>query len=145
MKFINPRMTDGKDRELKAAVGSLLKYHSVPGWLRQRLGRKVRGGVWTTRVQLPGANMIVYHWGDRPEWLDHWGIVQRRGREVFISEPYGLTDEATGELMEFCRALNLDFDIDACSYHFPTQTLRITLWPREWKGEEALSEPEEAS
>jgi hypothetical protein len=132
MKFINPRMTDANGRNLKAGMGTPVRRLRVPAWLQRRVGRQVRNGVWAPKVDVPGAEMAVFHHGDRPDWLDHWGATQHRGREVFASEPYGLTDGAIAELVNFCRSLNLKFEVDACSSHYPTATLRITMWPQEW-------------
>jgi hypothetical protein len=48
-------------------------------------------------------------------------------------------------MLEFCRVLHLEFDIDATSFHYPTRTLRITMWPSEWGCPPAWDRPEGAA
>ena len=57
-------------------------------------------------------------------------MVGQDGQEYFIAEPYDLEARTIENLQEFCREFDLDFHISATSYHFPTQTLRITVWPK---------------
>jgi hypothetical protein len=135
-------MTDDRDRELEAKVGTRVDYPRLPAWLRNCLGRRLCGGTWTAKVSVPGASFLVSHEGERPYWLDHWGTTHHRGKEVFVCEPYGLGSKHVGMLMEFCQALNLDYEVSACSYHYPTQTLRILIWPREWGNPSEWGKPE---
>lgn len=125
-------MTDGGDRNLTARVGSPVKHGRLPAWLKRRVRagagrRRLSGGGWP-----PGDSFILSSLGARYPWLDHWGIASRNGRDCFVSEPYGLTGHAARDVLEFCRVLKLEFDIDATSSHYPTRTLRITMWPTEW-------------
>ena len=63
-------------------------------------------------------------------WLDHWGTVEYQGHEFLVSERYCLGREGTVALMKFCDHLDLDFEIQAASRHYPSQTLRIIIGPK---------------
>lgn len=63
-------------------------------------------------------------------WLDHWGTVEYDGQEFLVSEPYGLPREGAAALLKFCDDLDLDFEIHAASRHYPSQTLRIIIGPK---------------
>ena len=82
----------------------------VPRWVR-KINRKI------------GKQYLL----TQTDWRDHIGYCG----EVLISEPYGLTPEGVRELVAFCDRHGLDFEIDACSQHFPTNVLAVLVWPRE--------------
>lgn len=71
------------------------------------------------------------HWcgGSDPTWMDHWGTATINGKRVFVSEPYGLSDDGVRNLMEFCSKYKIKVDIQAASWHYPTHCLRIILTP----------------
>lgn len=81
----------------------------LPHWLRRILDHDFGG-------QFPSE------W----RWVDHWG----KSGETFITEPYGLDDSDTQQIVEFCRGYGLQFHIGAESQHFPTRTLCVQIWQR---------------
>ncbi len=86
------------------------KSHPVPRWVKRVFNKH-------------GLGFEMTH----SSWRDHIGYCG----DILISEPYGLTSDDVRELVEFCNKHGLDFDIDACSQHYPTQTLAIFVWPKE--------------
>lgn len=116
-RFVDPTIISSGGR-LTAEVASKPK-RGLPRWLRQRIRRKYPN-------VSPGTESSVI----LGLWLDHYGVVGQDGQEYFIAEPYDLEARTIENLQEFCREFDLDFHISATSYHFPTQTLRITVWPK---------------
>jgi hypothetical protein len=144
MRYLDPRITNDRGRELTAEVGSPVWGERLPAWLRSRLAAEARCRKPGILVSQYGRYDFLHLVGASDRWLDHWGTTGTWGREIFVSEPYGLTDDAVQELLEFCRALKLDFDVDACSFHFPTRTLRILMWPHEWGSPPQWEKPQRA-
>lgn len=138
-------MTNDRDRNLSAQVGSPVKRGRLPRWLKGRLRHEARRRKLSQGFGSPGDSFLLEFLGARLPWFDHWGMVSRNGRDCFVSEPYGLTDHHTREMLEFCRVLHLEFDIDATSFHYPTRTLRITMWPSEWGRPPEWDRPEGAA
>lgn len=145
---VSPKITvdlpSGTRSELD--LGSPLKYHQVPGWLAKRLRLKAKElRILTTfkGLRLSDGD-ILQKLADGGDWLEHWGtgtyeggaiegehggLVLENGQEVFVSEPYDLHCSQIAELQAFCAMLDLDFLISAASWHYPTHTLRIILYP----------------
>lgn len=106
------------------------KLHVIPRWIRKRVLAAIRAGL------IPPTNTFLMNpWhalrhaaltlgGD---WIDHAGTLSRDGRELLVSEPYGITGTSTRQLEEFCRVLGLRFEISAVSWWLPSQTIRITV------------------
>lgn len=86
------------------------KSHREPRWAKRILNEH-------------GCDALMKH----GSWRDHIGYCG----EYLISEPYGLVSEYVRDLVEFCDKYGLDFEIDACSQHYPTQTLVVFVWPKE--------------
>jgi hypothetical protein len=77
---------------------------------------------WVRKVfKAPGGYILPGH-----DFLDHIGGCG----EFLIAEPYGLSQHGTKMLIDFCETYHLNFEIDACSQHYPTQTLCIIMWPK---------------
>jgi Holliday junction resolvase-like predicted endonuclease len=77
------------------------------------------------------------------DWLDHWGTAIYAGTEHLVSEPYHMNRKRIEQLLRFCDEFNLKVNIQASGHHYPTKTMRIFVWPREWtKGDHFLQEPE---
>ncbi len=104
--------------------------HASPLSLRRLVSKKSRPAPrWAKKIlNEHGCDTLMTHSGSG--WNDHLGYCG----EYLISEPYGLTSDSVRDLVEFCDKYGLDFEIDACSQHFPTQTLAIFVWPKEDKG-----------
>jgi hypothetical protein len=69
---------------------------------------------------------------DAGDWLDHWGTAIYGGEEFLVSEPYHMNRERIDQLLRFCEALNLAFNIQSSGHHYPTLTMRIFVWPKDW-------------
>lgn len=116
-RFVDPTIISSGGR-LKAEVASKPK-GGLPRWLRRRIRAKC------SNVPRGTESSVILGL-----WRDHSGVVVKGGQEYFIAEPYDLEARTIENLQEFCRKFDLDFFISATSYHFPTQTLRITVWPK---------------
>src|SRR5208282_3867626 len=80
---------------------------------------------------------------DAWDWLDHWGTAIYAGREHLVSEPYHMNRERLDQLLRFCDELKLKVNIQASGHHYPTKTMRVFVWPKEWsKADYFLQEPE---
>ena len=60
------------------------------------------------------------------QWWDH---VKRTRDGKVVAEPYKLTMEGAEQLLDFCRKTGLRFVITGDSFHYPTWTLRIAIYP----------------
>ncbi len=99
----------------------------LPGWLNQRIRtflKAKRGQEWDA---LCGVAQYP--------WFDHWGIVRYDDRDCLVSEPYGLGLAELEKVVRFCRTLNLQLNLSALGSHYPTQTMRLLFYPKEWEGD----------
>jgi hypothetical protein len=65
-------------------------------------------------------------------WLDHWGKSRGEdGQEVFVSEPYHMDPDDMEKIDQFAELLQLDWTLNAKSWHYPGHTFRVEFWPRE--------------
>ena len=132
---------DGEEAEL--LIPPHLKVETYPEWLRQRaLERKP-----DYKDAWPNSDAdAVSAWIedlDAWEWLDHWGTAVYDGEEHLVSEPYHMNRERIDQLLRFCDEFNLKVSIQASGHHYPTQTMRIFVWPQEWNlGDHFLQEQE---
>jgi len=133
--------SSGEDAEL--LIPPHLDLETYPGWLRKRaLERKPEyKDAW------PNSDAdAVSAWIegiDAWDWLDHWGTAVYDGDEYLVSEPYHMNRERIDQLLRFCNELSLAVNIQASGHHYPTQTMRIFVWPREWPyGDDFLQEEE---
>ncbi|HID78810.1 MAG TPA: hypothetical protein EYP56_22800 [Planctomycetaceae bacterium] len=124
--FRDPTIQTG-DTEVQAAVGSPVRLHHIPNWLRLLMIRRLK----IPRELHSGWGVIMHaqSHGYMDGWLDHWGSTRRGNEIIFVSEPYGLTDAAVRNLDTFCRRLGVDYEISACSEWYPTFTLRVAILP----------------
>lgn len=109
------------------ALPTLPKSGRLPSWLKQRLRtflKARRGQEWD-----------VFCGAAQYPWLDHWGVVEYDRRDCLVSEPYGLSLDDLETIARFCRTLNLQANLSALGAHFPTQTVRLLLYPKEWGGD----------
>jgi hypothetical protein len=63
-------------------------------------------------------------------WLDHAGWAELHGKVRLVSEPYGLDASDVTQLLDFVNRCDLNFDIHGTSYHYPTRTIRIEIYPK---------------
>lgn len=134
MQFIDPRLRDGR-RELTAEVGSPVRRHHVPNWLRLRLLKVLKGdnrdtSGWSVLMRAEQQFELRY-------WLDHWGSAvvpdhDHPGREItaFVAEPYVVSDSTMRNALDFAETIGCRLDVSACSEWYPTSTLRLTFIPR---------------
>jgi hypothetical protein len=106
-----------KAEEYKASP--VKKVGSYPGWLRKMLVKRYG------REEV-AEGVDPFRSGG---WVDHAGRAMVHGAECFVSEPYGLTEEKTRNLVAVTGELGLKFSIDAASFHYPGRTIRVVIWP----------------
>jgi hypothetical protein len=129
-----------------------IDYSTVPPWIRQQVKDAIRRG------DLPGGGPRVEWSGTANEafehaiehfgggWVDHWGRMRLRGKQILTSEPYAerLTPVALDQLKQFCEVLGLGFSFWGNSNHYPGRTLLIMISPldgREVTGLERRERP----
>lgn len=101
--------------------------HKVPRWLRRRIREKfpkIKTGYIAAFVDFLRENKLPYY------WLDHWGVSVVQGERIFVSEPYENPDKIE-EFFSFAKMLDLEYNINPNSWHFPGRTLRLELYPPE--------------
>ena len=92
----------------------------VPRWLLNALKRHTGKKHW---------ELIPYfeNTGKTAGWLDHHGTAIVDGREVLVSQPYGLHPETRSSLAQFCDTFDLKFDVqEGGPYGF-----RIVIVPKD--------------
>lgn len=107
-----------------------VKLHDVPTWLKKRL-RAYRKRKHL--LPLPASLLLENtDTGGVHGWLDHFGTVDHpRLGKVFVSEPYGLTDDGALSLAAYCKVLGLEWYVDANSWWYPGHTVRIVIYEHE--------------
>ena len=129
--------------EAEIMIPPHLNLEAYPGWLKKRsLERKPDyKDAWPNSDADAVSALITSI--DAWDWLDHWGTAIYAGREHLISEPYHLNRERLEQLLHFCDEFNLKVNIQASGHHYPTKTMRVFVWPKEWsKADYFLQEQE---
>ncbi|MGO8735296.1 MAG: endonuclease NucS domain-containing protein [Terriglobia bacterium] len=144
MVVIHPRIkvcSSGEEAEL--LIPPHLDLETYPGWLRKRaLERKPEYKDAWPNSDADAVSAVIASI-DAWDWLDHWGTAIYAGKEHLVSEPYHMNRERIDQLLRFCNELNLAVNIQASGHHYPTKTMRIFAWPKEWtKGDYFLQEKE---
>ncbi len=115
-------MPGGRFEEI--ALPTLPKSGRLPNWLKQRIHTFIGAKKGYELDALCG--IAVY------PWFDHWGIVRYGEMDCLVSEPYILGLSDLEAVARFCRTLNLEVNLSALGAHFPTQTIRLLFYPKEW-------------
>jgi hypothetical protein len=64
-------------------------------------------------------------------YLDHWGWLEKAdGRDVLVSEPYGVSGKDLRTLIETLDKVGWDLNVRGVSGHYPSATLRIEIAPQ---------------
>jgi hypothetical protein len=64
-------------------------------------------------------------------YLDHWGWLEKPdGRDVLVSEPYGVAGKDLRTLIETLDKLGWDLNVRGVSGHYPSATLRLEIFPK---------------
>ena len=131
--LIHPRVkvcSSGEEAEL--LIPPHLDLEVYPEWLRQRaLERKPAYKAAWPNSDSDAVSALIEKI-DAWDWLDHWGTAIYDGKEHLVSEPYHMNRERVDQLLRFCNELNLAVNIQASGHHYPTKTMRIFVWPKEW-------------
>jgi hypothetical protein len=135
------RTCDGQIPEL--IIPPHPKLDEYPRWLKDRALERAPQykEAWPGSDKDAASSLIdeIDTW----DWLDHWGTAVYGEDEFLVSEPYHMNRERIEELLRFCDTLNLVFNIQASGHHYPTQTMRVFVWPKEWNtGDEFCQESE---
>ena len=122
--------SSGEEAEL--LIPPHLDLEAYPGWLRkQALERNPEyKDAWPNSESDAVSALIASI--DAWDWLDHWGTAIYAGKEHLVSEPYHMNRERIDQLLRFCNEFNLAVNIQASGHHYPTKTMRIFVWPKEW-------------
>jgi hypothetical protein len=109
--------------------------NNLPTWLIDVLKRaQPRHPFWENTEDLPGgineaAWMILQEYCGGRGFLDHEGFIEDEHRgHVLVSEPYGLTHDQLGTLLEFVSDAGLKVHMNGISNHAPSRTMRIEIW-----------------
>lgn len=106
-------------------------YEGVPSWFIKAMKKQAPDSrLW--QAELPGGDAEVsvmlfqelLRSGNR-SWFDHVGWVGDR----FVAEPYGLSAEGVRAIENLCARTETTFRINGKSYHYPSATLRIEIFP----------------
>lgn len=66
-------------------------------------------------------------------FLDHSGwLTKSDGREYLISEPYGINSDDLTKMIAFLDQFGWSFSIKGLSGHYPSRTICIEIFPKEW-------------
>lgn len=113
-----------KDKETISRILAVLLSNNIEEEMAQR-GQYIRYGGH------PNALRFISHPFGGFKWkhADHYGLMLR-GKEFICAtfEPYGLSMDAIEELIAWCKAENLRFEIEAESPHFPSRTLLVKVY-----------------
>jgi hypothetical protein len=64
-------------------------------------------------------------------YLDHWGWIEKPdGRDVLVSEPYGISGADLRNLIETLDKVDWDLNVRGVSGHYPSATMRIEIAPK---------------
>ena len=106
-------------------------FHDVPSWFIQAMRKLSPVSHWW-EADLPGgageeAMMVFQDLGlSDGRWFDHAGWDEH---DRLIAEPYALRSEEIAELENVCSRLGARYRISGESYHYPTATLRVEIFP----------------
>lgn len=62
-------------------------------------------------------------------WLDHCGTSVVDGVEIFVAEPYSLTEMEIVSISLFAEEIGSRWRLAPSSWHYPGQTLRVEILP----------------
>lgn len=123
--------SSGEEAEL--LIPPHLELDTYPEWLRKRAleRRPDYKDAWPNSDA--DAVSACVEGLDVWDWLDHWGTAVYAGKEHLVSEPYHMNRERIDQLLRFCDEFDLAVNIQASGHHYPTKTMRIFVWPKEWE------------
>jgi hypothetical protein len=105
-------------------------FEDVPSWFAEAMRMQAPDSrFW--EAELPGgdaeASVMAFQdlgfWNH--SWFDHAGWVE----DHLIAEPYGLNAEGIRAIENFCTRTRTTYRISGASYHYPTATLRVEIFP----------------
>ena len=105
-------------------------FEDVPSWFVKAM-KRLAPDSRSWQAELPGGNaeasvMVFQELGfSDHSWFDHAGWI----RDRLIAEPYGLSPEGIKAIEKFCTRTGTTYRIGGKSYHYPTATLRVEIFP----------------
>jgi hypothetical protein len=128
--FPNEEWTEHELRSLNRE--DFLRFHSAE-WIEKHKDltveqlREISGAPYCSYVE----EMAVMLFSSNKAWLDHWGwVTQPDGRDVLVSEPYGVTGADLRKLIETLDKVGWDLNVRGVSGHYPSATMRIEIAPK---------------
>jgi hypothetical protein len=104
-------------------------YGRWPKWFLMAIVRASKGFRIDQDVNTKSEASMHRDWGGR--WLDHWGTIEKGGRELFVAEPYHLQPADADEAIAFADAIDECIQIDyGRGWHAPNLTDRIIIGGR---------------
>jgi hypothetical protein len=132
MIFKDPRIRTCSGEDAELIIPPHPDLDEYPEWLKGKALERFPKykGAWPDS----GADAVSHLIQDMDawDWLDHWGTAVYDGQEFLVSEPYDMNREKIDQLLGLCDALKLAFSIQSSGHHYPTLTMRILVWPKEW-------------
>ena len=134
MKFrVEESRYGGITNELTLKVGSAVRslWEDVPEWLKGAAQRIEPDSDRWSGLQDDGeiATDIIFarRWHS---WLDHTGWTGEGEASKFVAEPYALHQDDLEDLIAFCKEHDFGFEISGKSRHYPSSTVRISIFPQ---------------
>jgi hypothetical protein len=106
-------------------------FEDVPSWFVEAMKKLAPEPHWW-ELELPGgdgeSSIMAFQdlefWDS--SWFDHVGWVD----ECLVAEPYGIGAEGVAAIEKFCAQTGTVYRMSGSSYHYPTATLRIEIYPK---------------
>lgn len=109
---------------------SEVRLHHVPNWFRLAVLRAFKAPYryhtagWAAIYRLQAVDERCCR------WIDHWGSTKVAGQQIFVSEPYNLTDDHRNSIQQICDAINCDWYESSLSWWYPGHTVRVGIHQR---------------
>jgi len=104
-------------------------YGRWPSWLLKHIIHASKRGKIEQYIQTTSEASMHRDWGGR--WLDHWGTIDYDGWELFVAEPFHLSEADEKQAIDFAKAIDMPIKIDkGMGWHAPNLTDRIIIGGR---------------
>lgn len=124
---------DEESNEFTLKVGSPVRslWEAVPDWFKGAAQRVNPDPDKWSGLQDDGevATDIVFASRGRG-WFDHAGWSEEGEKSKLVVEPYALELDDVEDLIAFCEEHDFEFEILGKSRHYPSSTVRISIFPQ---------------
>jgi hypothetical protein len=85
-----------------------------------------------TEIEEYAMHLFVNESSKNGPFLDHSGWLEKSdGRDVLVSEPYGINSTDLAKMITFLEQFGWAFNIKGLSGHYPSRTICIEIYPKE--------------